>query len=152
MRMSQPITARPISEIRIVARNPRSKYPNAATRKVNPCLGFYCKAADTRWCASSTRGFALGRGSTMIRSIRSSMTGAMLLRCPNDHTAMAATEPESHRAPPFQLLHELLLVSLTRTASRLACKLGCNCPALSCSAFASECPLWVILRSQRSGA
>ena len=41
------------------------------TRYLNP-------GGDTLWCASSTRGFAFTLGSTMIRSMKSSTTVAML--------------------------------------------------------------------------
>src|SRR5438105_1859764 len=43
----------------------------SVTRYLNP-------AGGTRWCASSTRGLALSLGSTMIRSMKSSTTVAML--------------------------------------------------------------------------
>jgi len=43
----------------------------SVTRYLNP-------GGNTRWCASSTRGFAFSRSSTMIRSMKSSTTVAML--------------------------------------------------------------------------
>src|SRR6266478_5207089 len=57
-------------------RPPLAQHTISVTRYLNP-------AGGTRWCASSTRGFAFSLGSTMTRSIKSSTTVAMLKTPPS---------------------------------------------------------------------
>src|SRR2546421_5366659 len=56
---------------RILLWPPEAQPTISVTRYLNP-------GGETRWCASSTRGFAFKRGSPMTRSIKSSTTVAIL--------------------------------------------------------------------------
>src|SRR5215211_3319159 len=55
---------------------PASRQISSVTKYLNP-------AADTLWCASSTRGFAFNLGSPITLLMRSSTTGAMLYTPPS---------------------------------------------------------------------
>src|SRR5215218_7634651 len=59
-----------------VCGSPTSRQTSSVTKYLNP-------AADTLWCASSTRGLAFNLGSLITLLMRSSTTGAILYTPPS---------------------------------------------------------------------